>query len=43
MAYNFFVNRVKHWAAEMDGFALDFLNVLSRPAPKPAPSAKDGV
>ena len=43
MAYNFFVNRVKHWAAEMDGFALDFLNVLSRPAPKPAASAKDGV
>ena len=43
MGYNFFVNRVKHWAAEMDGFALDFLNVLSRPAPKSATSAKDGV
>jgi biopolymer transport protein TolQ len=39
MGYNFFVNRVKHWAAEMDGFSLDFLNVLSRPAPKPATSA----
>jgi biopolymer transport protein TolQ len=43
MGYNFFVNRVKHWAAEMDGFSLDFLNVLSRPAPKPEGSAKDGV
>ena len=40
MGYNFFVNRVKHWAAEMEGFALDFLNVLSRPAPKAAREAK---
>src|SRR5438093_12080191 len=34
IGYNYFVNRVKHWATEMEGFALDMLNVLSRPAPK---------
>jgi len=43
MGYNFFVNRVKHWAAEMEGFTLDLLNLLSRPMPKTAASAKDGV
>jgi biopolymer transport protein TolQ len=43
MGYNFFVNRVKHWAAEMEGFTLDFLNLLSRPVPKTAISVKDGV
>jgi biopolymer transport protein TolQ len=43
VGYNYFVNRVKHWATEMEGFILDLLNVLSRPAPKPARSAKDGV
>jgi len=34
---------VKHWAAEMEGFTLDFLNLLSRPVPKTVASAKDGV
>lgn len=34
IGYNYFVNRVKHWATEMDGFTLDLLNLLSRPAPK---------
>jgi len=43
MGYNFFVNRVKHWAAEMEGFTLDLLNLLSRPMPKTAASVKDGV
>ncbi|MBI1847331.1 MAG: MotA/TolQ/ExbB proton channel family protein [Candidatus Rokubacteria bacterium] len=44
VGYNYFVNRVKHWAAEMEGFALDLLNVLSRPAPKIAGRpAKDGL
>src|SRR2546422_710739 len=44
IGYNYFVNRVKHWATEMEGFALDMLNVLSRPAPKLArPVKKDGV
>lgn len=43
MAYNYFVNRVKHWANEMEGFTLDLLNLFSRPAPKSARSAKDGV
>ena len=43
IGYNYFVNRVKHWATEMDGFALDMLNVLSRPTPKLARPAKDGI
>lgn len=43
MGYNFFVNRVKHWANEMEGFTLDLLNLFSRPAPKSARSAKDGI
>jgi len=43
IGYNYFVNRVKHWATEMEGFALDMLNVLSRPTPKLARPAKDGI
>ena len=43
MGYNYYVNRVRHWATEMDGFMLDLLNVLARPAPKLARPAKDGV
>ena len=43
VGYNYFVNRVKHWATEMDGFSLDMLNVLSRPTPKLARPAKDGI
>jgi biopolymer transport protein TolQ len=43
MGYNYFVNRVRHWATEMEGFILDLLNMLSRPAPKLARPAKDGV
>ena len=42
IGYNYFVNRVKHWATEMDGFTLDLLNVFSRPA-KIGRTAKDGV
>jgi biopolymer transport protein TolQ len=42
IAYNYFVNRVKHWATEMDAFMLDLLNIMSRPA-KLARQAKDGV
>jgi biopolymer transport protein TolQ len=42
IGYNYFVNRVRHWATEMDGFMLDLLNVLARPAAK-LRSAKDGV
>ena len=33
MGYNFFVNRTKRWATEMDGFALELLNTFARPAP----------
>jgi biopolymer transport protein TolQ len=36
IGYNFFVNKVKRWAGEMDGFALELLNVFGRPLPKPA-------
>ena len=45
MGYNYFVNRVKHWASEMDGFALDVLNLLARPAAggKVTRSVKDGL
>ena len=44
IGYNYFVNRVKHWATEMEGFSLDMLNVLSRPAAKLArPVKRDGV
>ena len=43
MAYNFFVNRVKHWAAEMEGFSLDLLNLLDRPGVKTSRPAKDGL
>jgi biopolymer transport protein TolQ len=43
IAYNFFVNRVKHWATEMDGFTLDLLNLFQRPLPKAARPAKDGL
>jgi biopolymer transport protein TolQ len=43
IAYNYFVNRVKHWATEMDGFSLDLLNLLSRPVPKVSRAPKDGI
>ncbi len=36
MGYNFYVNRVKYWASEMDGFSLDLLNAFARSAQKPA-------
>ena len=36
IGYNFYVNRVKYWASEMDGFALDLLNAFARSAQKPA-------
>jgi biopolymer transport protein TolQ len=34
MGYNYFVNRTKHWATEMEGFILDLLNAFARPAKK---------
>ena len=43
IGYNYFVNRVRHWATEMDGFTLDLLNVLSRPLAKLARPTKDGI
>ena len=36
MGYNFYVNRVKRWAVEMEGFMLELLNVFARSLPKPA-------
>jgi biopolymer transport protein TolQ len=41
IAYNYFVNRVKHWATEMEGFTMDLLNLIARPGLKHA--RKDGV
>ncbi|MBI2014463.1 MAG: MotA/TolQ/ExbB proton channel family protein [Candidatus Rokubacteria bacterium] len=43
IGYNYFVNRVKHWATEMEGFTLDLLNLLSRPAPKVGRAGRDGL
>jgi biopolymer transport protein TolQ len=43
IGYNYFVNRVKHWATEMDSFSLELLNLLARTAPKVPRVAKDGV
>jgi biopolymer transport protein TolQ len=43
IAYNYFVHRVRHWATEMEGFTMDLLNLVARPVPKLARSAKDGV
>ncbi|MBI4607564.1 MAG: MotA/TolQ/ExbB proton channel family protein [Candidatus Rokubacteria bacterium] len=42
IAYNFFVNRVKRWASEMEGFNLDLLNLFVRPVPKTGRPSKDG-
>jgi len=38
MGYNFFINRTKRWATEMDGFTLELLNIFARPAPVKAAS-----
>ena len=35
MGYNFYVNQVKRWAVEMEGFSLELLNVFGRSVPKP--------
>ena len=43
IGYNYFLNRVKHWATEMDSFSLELLNLLARTAPKISRVAKDGV
>ena len=43
IGYNYFVNRVKHWATEMDSFSLELLNLLARSTPKIPRVAKDGV
>ena len=43
IGYNYFVNRVKHWAVEMEGFTLDLLNSCERPVAKAGRTAKDGV
>lgn len=33
MGYNFFINRTRRLATEMDGFTLELLNMFARPAP----------
>jgi len=34
MAYNFFVNKIKRIAVEMDTFSNDFMNIIKRNALK---------
>ncbi len=36
IGYNFYINRVKRWAVEMDGFMLELLNAFGRSLPKSA-------
>jgi len=43
IGYNYFVNRVKHWATEMESFSLELLNLLARSVSKGPRVAKDGV
>jgi biopolymer transport protein TolQ len=43
IGYNYYVNRVKQWANEMDNFILDLLNFLGRPLAKVVRPAKDGL
>jgi biopolymer transport protein TolQ len=43
IGYNYFVNRVRHWATEMEGFTLDLLNLVARPVAKLARPGKDGL
>ena len=38
MGYNFFINRTRRLATEMDGFTLELVNFLARPAPAKAAS-----
>lgn len=38
MGYNFFINRTRRLATEMDGFTLELVNILARPAPAKAAS-----
>lgn len=36
MGYNYYVNKVRHWAVEMETFTLELLNTFGRPLPKAA-------
>ena len=36
MGYNFFINRTRRLATEMDGFTLELVNIFARPAPAKA-------
>jgi biopolymer transport protein TolQ len=38
MGYNFFINRTRRLATEMDGFTLELVNMFARPAPAKAAS-----
>jgi biopolymer transport protein TolQ len=38
MGYNFFINRTRRLATEMDGFTLELVNIFARPAPAKAGS-----
>ena len=43
IAYNYFVNRVKHWAGEMENFSLELLNQLERTIKGARSAPKDGL
>jgi biopolymer transport protein TolQ len=38
LGYNFFINRTRRLATEMDGFTLELVNIFARPAPAKAAS-----
>jgi biopolymer transport protein TolQ len=42
IAYNYFVGKVRHWATEMDNFALELANLVERRLLRPMKSLKDG-
>lgn len=42
IAYNYFVNRVKRWATEMDNFSIELLNLLDRGQVRVPRSTPDG-
>jgi biopolymer transport protein TolQ len=42
IGYNFYVGKVRHWATEMDNFALEFANLIERRLVRVVKSLKNG-
>jgi biopolymer transport protein TolQ len=42
IGYNYFVNKVRHWATEMDNFALEIANMIERRLLRTVKSLKNG-